>query len=187
MATNETKNKIGYDPLAWLAQEIETEAEEALNSPEEAASEPVSGHESEMNADVGGLDSLAEAETGSELIEETSSEIDMNIIADLAEEPITDEAEEEVAEPLLNLDAILTIQSVGKLHERLKKSYSANDAIEINAAQVSSIDTSTLQLLVALKKDAVKRQKQVFITKPSRRFIESAELLGLLELFEVEA
>lgn len=112
----------------------------------------------------------------------------MNTIADLPEDPVSDEAAtENVVEPIINLDAILTIQHVAKLHEKLKKVYSANNAIEINASQVSSIDTATLQLLVALKKDAVKQQKAVVFAAPSRRFIESAELLGLLDILDIDA
>jgi len=88
---------------------------------------------------------------------------------------------DEDSEPFIELDATLTIQNVVTLYERLKKSYTENDAIEINATQVNSIDTATLQLLFALKKDAIKNQKQVIITKPSLKFIESARLLGLLD------
>ncbi|MDD1626439.1 MAG: STAS domain-containing protein, partial [Methylococcaceae bacterium] len=102
------------------------------------------------------------------------------------EDQISDEAEEDIAESIINLDATLTIQHVVMLHEKLKKSYSANNSIEINASQVSSIDTATLQVLVALKKNAVKQQKEVIFAKPSRRFIESAELLGLLEILDID-
>ena len=89
-------------------------------------------------------------------------------------------------ESIINLDATLTIQHVVKLHEKLKKAYLAHNAIEINASQVSSIDTATLQLLVALKKDAVKQQKEVVFSEPSLRFIESAGLLGLLETLGID-
>ena len=131
-------------------------------------------------------------ETGNRVIEEMimaadgaeagSSEIDMETGSGLPEDPLLDEA----AEPTINLDANLTIQHVVQLYEKLKKSYDANNSIEINAAQVSSIDTSTLQLLVALKKNAVKQQKEVIFVAPSRRFIESAELLGLLDILGLD-
>jgi anti-anti-sigma regulatory factor len=88
---------------------------------------------------------------------------------------------DEDSEPFIELDATLTIQNVVTLYERLKKSYTENDAIEINASKVNSVDTATLQLLFALKKDAIKNQKQVIITNPSLKFIESARLLGLLD------
>ncbi len=99
----------------------------------------------------------------------------------VAENPET----EEIAGALIDLDATLTIQNVVKLHEKLKNSLALHDDIEINASDVSSIDTATLQLLVALKKDAVKLQKQVTIIYPSPRFVESAQLLGLLDTLDV--
>ena len=88
---------------------------------------------------------------------------------------------------VIELDAILNIQNVVNLYERLKKSYAENNAIEINASQVNSIDTATLQLLFALKRDAIKNQKQVIFTKPSLKFLESARLLGLLDELEIQA
>ena len=112
----------------------------------------------------------------------------MSMLIDGSEDQILDVATtEDDAESVITLDATLTIQHVVKLHEKLKKSYSANHAIEINASRVSSIDTSTLQLLVALKKNAVKQQKEVVFVAPSQRFIKSAELLGLLEILDIDS
>jgi len=120
-------------------------------------------------------------------VEDGSSETGMENPAGFPEDPILDEASpEDAAEPTINLDANLTIQHVVQLYEKLKKSYDAHNAIEINASQVSSIDTSTLQLLVALKKNAVKQQKEVIFVAPSRRFIESAGLLGLLDILDLD-
>jgi ABC-type transporter Mla MlaB component len=118
----------------------------------------------------------------------TTAENDMNPIADVPEDhDLEPDAIPGVAESVIILDTALTIQNVFKLYEKLKKSYAVHDSIEINASQVSTIDTATLQLLVALKKEAVKQQKSVVMTEPSQRFIESAGLLGLLELLEIEA
>ncbi len=112
----------------------------------------------------------------------------MNTIANFPEDPVSDEAKtESVAEPVINLGTTLTVQNIVKLYEKLKQSYSVNNTIEINASQVSSIDTATLQLLVALKKDADKQQKEVVLVEPSLRFIESAGLLGLLEILAIDA
>jgi anti-anti-sigma regulatory factor len=140
------------------------------------------------NAPLASLD----RETGDRVIEEMimaadgaeagSREIDMETRSGLPEDPFLDEA----TEPTINLDSNLTIQHVVQLYEKLKKAYDANNSIEINAAQVSSIDTSTLQLLVALKKNALKQQKEVIFVEPSRRFIESADLLGLLEILDLD-
>jgi ABC-type transporter Mla MlaB component len=121
-------------------------------------------------------------------LQKTAAENDMNLIADVPEDhDLEPDAMPDVAESVIILDTTLTIQNVFKLYEKLKKSYAVHDSIEINASQVSTIDTATLQLLAALKKEAVKQQKSVVMTEPSQRFIESAGLLGLLELLEIEA
>ena len=130
---------------------------------------------------------LVAQETVNLVTEAEHSGTDMGALVDLPEAPVSDGAAAEGAVgPIINLDATLTIQNVATLHEKLKKSYAANDAIEINASLVSSIDTATLQLLVALKKDAVKRQKEVVFAAPSPRFIESAGLLGLLGILDID-
>lgn len=88
-------------------------------------------------------------------------------------------------EPVINLEPNLSIQNVVKLYDQLKKSYAAYDAIEIDASHVTSVDTATLQLFVALKKDAMKQKKEVDFFQPSARFIESARLLDLLEILDI--
>jgi anti-anti-sigma regulatory factor len=206
MAANEKKKVMGYDPLAWLGQETDDLVMD--NVIDEIEPETVTGIDTEVQADIEAelgavrdqladidstvdeenFDSLTEHQSNPEIIDVDSSEIEMNVIADLPVSQVSNEnAIEEVVESIINLDTTLTIQHVVNLHEKLKKSYSANNTIEINAAHVSSIDTSTLQLLVALKKDAIKQQKKVVFASPSRRFIESAELLGLLEILEIDA
>ncbi|MFA5982896.1 MAG: STAS domain-containing protein [Methylococcaceae bacterium] len=94
------------------------------------------------------------------------------------------ETELEVA-PLIDLPAVLNIQHVREFHEQLKKALDANPYIELNAAEVTSIDASTLQLLVALKQMTEKQGKALLLTEPSGRFIESVKLLGLSEFFEL--
>jgi ABC-type transporter Mla MlaB component len=121
-----------------------------------------------------------------ENLETDNSEIAMNTNADLPEGQVTDGADDNAdAEPSISLDANLSIQNVVALYERIKKSYAAFDTLEIDASKVAAIDTASFQLLVALKKDAAKQEKEVIITAPSARFIESAGLLGLLEILDV--
>ena len=96
-----------------------------------------------------------------------------------------DDSSEEIIGSQIDLDSTLNIQHVVKLHETLKLCVAMHDQIEINASDVASIDTATLQLLVSLKISAVKLNKQVSIIYPSPRFIESAQLLGLLEVLDV--
>lgn len=178
-AVNDKKKLMGYDPIACLDQELGNRMMEDVIMTAEVVQEQLV---------ISDDDSLSASASDYELLEAESGEIDINTIADFPEDQVSDEAAtEDVAESIINLDANLTIQHVVMLHEKLKKSYSANNSIEINASQVSSIDTATLQLLVALKKNAVKQQKEVIFAKPSRRFIESAELLGLLEILDIEA
>jgi anti-anti-sigma regulatory factor len=186
MAVSDNKNLMGYDPLACPGQETGNRVMEDVIMTAEVMEEQLVASDADINVDD--PCSLSESANALEILEVDTSEIDMNTITDLPEDQILDEAAtEDVAESMINLDATLTIQHVVKLHEKLKKSYAANNPIEINASQVKSIDTSTLQLLVALKKDAVKQQKEVIFVAPSLRFIESAELLGLLEILEINA
>ncbi|PPD24181.1 MAG: hypothetical protein CTY24_01890 [Methylobacter sp.] len=95
------------------------------------------------------------------------------------------EAETETPEPTVVLAQTLSIQHVGELHEQLKKVLQANAFIEINAAEVTAIDTCSLQLLVALKQCADNQGKPFLLTEPSGRFVESANLLGLADVFEL--
>jgi anti-anti-sigma regulatory factor len=106
-------------------------------------------------------------------------------IATSKSRPVCCRATGDVAASAINLDETLSIQNIVKLHEELKKSYAANDAIEIDASHVAAIDTATLQLFVALRKDAAKQKKEVVFFQPSQRFIESARLLGLLEILGI--
>ena len=123
----------------------------------------------------------------SEHLEAVTSEVNMNTSTELMEAHASEMAEADaVAEPVIDLESSLSIQNVVKLYDKLKKSYAAYDAIEIDASQVKSIDTASLQLFVALKKDAKKHNKEVAFFQPSDRFIESARLLDLLEILEIE-
>jgi anti-anti-sigma regulatory factor len=123
-----------------------------------------------------------------EHLEAEYSEEKMNTDTDLPEALSSDETvAEDAVEPVINLDPTLSIQNVVKLYDALKRSYATYDAIEIDASHVSSIDTATLQLFVALKKDALKQKKEVSFFQPSARFIESARLLDLIEILDITA
>lgn len=185
MAASKKKNSISKDPLAFTEEETgnltiedsfaETEPEQLIDDDEDSY--------------INDFDRLSKSTNNDEFLEIDGNEVEINTFADFSEEQALDEAAiaEDVVESIINLDATLTIQHVVKLHEKIKKAYSANHTIEINASHVSSIDTSTLQLLVALKKNAVKQQKNVVFADPSERFIESAGLLGLLEILDIDA
>jgi anti-anti-sigma regulatory factor len=72
------------------------------------------------------------------------------------------------------------------LHERLLKALDNNSKIFLDASAVSVADTASLQLLLILKRTAIKLQKEVVIDFPSDRFIEAADLLGISEMLEVD-
>lgn len=125
---------------------------------------------------------IAEPQT----IEDDLSEDEMDMEKELPEtEPVEEKAEDSEIAPTLELDANLSIQNVVKLYDKLKRIYAAHDAIEIDASHVSSVDTASLQLFVALKKDAIKQNKSVDFFQPSPRFVESARLLDLLDVLEI--
>jgi ABC-type transporter Mla MlaB component len=84
------------------------------------------------------------------------------------------------------LESTQSIQNVVELHEKLLRALEHGDKIEIDASATQQIDTSSLQLLLILKRSAITLQKQVSIDFPSERFIEAATLLGLAEMLEVD-
>lgn len=184
MATNEENDLIGYDPLEWMDGNTDQDEDHLITDDliGNADDNPILNitEEDELVIDTVGYDSV------SALMEEMADDysadaMDMVMQEAIIENPVS----EKTQDSLIDLDATLTIQNVGKLHEKLKNSLAIHDEIEINASDVSSIDTATLQLFVSLKKDAVKLQKKVTIIYPSPRFIESAHLLGFLDVLDV--
>ncbi|CAG7855860.1 hypothetical protein MCAMS1_00142 [biofilm metagenome] len=130
--------------------------------------------------------SLAAGFADPQHFESDPSEDNMDNDRELTEAQSSDEEVVDAGiEPAIDLEANLSIQNVVKLYDKLKKIYAAHDAIEIDASHVSSIDTASLQLLVALKKDAIKQNKTVDFFQPSPRFVESARLLDLLDILEI--
>jgi anti-anti-sigma regulatory factor len=184
MATSEENDLIGYDPLAWMEGGIDKNEDHLVTD------EIDSGNKQEdqqlIDNEISMTDDYSDDLMGNT---EKSAILNANEEDDLVIDEIEVESDgaltEETDGALVDLDATLTIQNVVKLHEKLKNSLAIHDEIEINASDVSSIDTATLQLLVSLKKDAVKLQKKVTIIYPSPRFVESAKLLGLLDVLGV--
>lgn len=213
MATNEENNLIGYDPLAWMESEIDKNEDHLVD--EDIAGEnklPEQQIDTDIKSlndypeDL--VDDVEESEELSNLSDveatithdvEAKDQGDTVMTAEMIDDSLDAEHEdaaldgsvaeesgsEETACFQIDLDSTLTIQNVTVLHEKLKLSLAMHDHIEINASDVASIDTSTLQLLVSLKKDAVKLQKEVSIIYPSPRFLESANLLGLCDVLDV--
>jgi ABC-type transporter Mla MlaB component len=84
------------------------------------------------------------------------------------------------------LESVQNIQNVSQLYEQALYALQNSEKIDIDASAITSIDTATLQLLLILKRTAIKRQKEVSIDFPSDKFIEVANLLGLAEMLDVD-
>lgn len=206
MATSEENDLIGYDPLAWMEgivgnEEVIDESDDDSDIAKEP--EPVIEDDVlDMTDELEDADDLIETPVDEPVlnadqedqisIEEIESDTDNAVIDEIADEDMaaSDDVQESATDYSLgsqiDLDAVLNIQNVVDLHEKLKAILASHDQIEINASDVASIDTATLQLLVSLKKDSGKLQKEVTIIYPSPRFVESARLLGLLDVLEVQ-
>ncbi|MEQ1622853.1 MAG: STAS domain-containing protein [Methylococcales bacterium] len=192
---NLTKQEESSDESEQELSETEEDAIEALDEDDTSVfgdddvfqdEEVEDSNPIDLNSDLG-ESTIAPNEQVIDVIDESVSNEISGV--DLSDDNIDLEdtmAEQELS-PIVDLEPTLTIQHVGALHEKLKLCLALYDEIEINASDVSSIDTATLQLLVALKKDAANLQKQVNIIYPSPRFVESAQLLGLLDILEVTA
>lgn len=213
MAINDENDLIGYDPLAWMVSE--SEISESATDNKCGDSDKELEESQLINDNFEALDEYSDdliqdieenASIETDLVNEVELDSDNVLLEDGFDKDIDngefEEAQtqdtdgldvisqsfagdEETENSQIDLDAVLSIQHVVELHEKLKKVLSIYDEIEINASDVSSIDTSTLQLLVSLKKDAPKLQKKVTIIYPSPRFVESAKLLGLSDVLEV--
>lgn len=163
--------------LAQTGQDVQSTVIEDMVIPTEPTQAQLVVSNNVLDADA-----IEDFIKNSESLEADSSEAAMT--TDLPETQDILEADDPV-EPVINLEPNLSIQNVVKLYDQLKKSYAAYDAIEIDASHVTSVDTATLQLFVALKKDAMKQKKEVDFFQPSARFIESARLLDLLEILGI--
>ena len=113
------------------------------------------------------------------IVEEVTEEVSETSVEEVAKAP------EEKIEPLIELGADATIKNIAKLYSTIKRALDVHNTIEINASDVTTIDTATLQLLVSLKKDAPCLNKTIDIIYPSARFIDSAKLLDLLSILDV--
>lgn len=160
MANKEDKSLIGFDPLAWMNDET-LESNQLTNS-----------SETQQVVD----EDKAEIGINAEVEEQTESSMDST----------THKNEEVANDSKITLDATLNIQNVSALYECLLKRLKSQNTIEIDASAVTTIDTSSLQLLIILKQTAVKLHKEVIIDFPSDNFIEAAKLLGLAEMLDVE-
>jgi ABC-type transporter Mla MlaB component len=169
--------------LADTSQLIDAVPMDDLPIPAEMASAVITGVAGEFSLES--FESVAVDVNDFEQIIAASNEVTMNTDMENTEAEASEAGIDGVVEPMINLEANLSIQNVVKLYDQVKKAYAAFDAIELDASHVASVDTAALQLFVALKKDAAKQQKKVDFFQPSERFIESARLLDLLDILEI--
>jgi anti-anti-sigma regulatory factor len=171
------KESDGFDPLAWMNDDDEVAIEEPENKSEVEAVADVKSEAEDVVAD-----SEVAVETTAT---ETTAVEDATIVEteDSKEQEI--QAAESDEDSKVTLDATLNIQNVAALYDQFLKKLESQNTIEIDASSVVSIDTATLQLLTVLKQTGINLQKEIVIDFPSDEFIESAELLGLSELLEV--
>ncbi len=151
----------GFDPLAWM-----DDADKTDNTKQQPVEQVV---ESKVEAPIPIVE---------ESVVETEPEAPIEKVIEIEDESVEDNK--------LTLGATLNIQNVSDLYEQLLALLENQEKIEIDASAVESIDTTTLQLLTVLKRTAIKTYKEVTFDFPSDKFIESAELLGLAEMLEVD-
>lgn len=158
--TAKQKN-MGYDPLAWM-----NEDDQKPENIEHASQE------------------IVESPAQQEVVPESSNiQQHPETNSSLSSEPLPTE---DLQGQKITLETRHTIQNVGKLYDQLLSVFSNSEQIEIDASNVETIDTATLQLLIVLKLTADKSNKVVMIDFPSDAFIEAAELIGLSEHLGVE-
>ena len=86
---------------------------------------------------------------------------------------------------LVELAVSPNLAGVSELHGQLKEALDGHQTIEIDASNVESIDTSTLQLLLIFRKEVVNLHKTMVFKAPSESLVRSAKLLGLDGVMEL--
>jgi len=168
MTTDNNESLIGYDPLAWMNEDEDSNVEAKVEAA--AISEPVS--------EPAILEQDAHEETIAVL-----SDDEVNVA--VTETPVIEEALE-LTKPEISLDSTLNIQNVSELYDLLLKTLEDHSTIELDASAVKVVDTATLQLFVVLKQESIKLQKEVNFEFPSDNFIDSAKILGVYEMLGLD-
>jgi len=102
---------------------------------------------------------------------ETNVTVEENVVAD---------------EITLMLDEVVNIAHVARLKTRLLDSIAKANSVEIDASNVTIIDTSSLQLFVICKKIAEKEDKQLNFDFASDVVIDAAKLLGVYSILGLD-
>ena len=75
----------------------------------------------------------------------------------------------------------LCISQASTMHSRLKRALQKSTTVEIKADAIEKTDTAGLQLLLAFKKHLDSQGGELRWHKPTKVFLDSAEMLGLFE------
>lgn len=72
------------------------------------------------------------------------------------------------------------------IHEQMERFLTEASDIVIDASQVERIDTSALQILVALSRSLKNQHLSACIQNPSESFLSAAKLLGVVNELEIQ-
>jgi len=161
MSGKNDNSLIGFDPLAWMSDDNVDEDGSRQQQQQKVIDEV--------------KDEQVDVEQAPEVIEEFKEVSD-----------VSPQIEDDKSDCKIILESVLNIQNVTVLYDQLLKALESNKPVEIDASAVSIVDTATLQLLAVFKQETVKLLREVSIDFPSDKFIESARLLGLADLLDVE-
>ena len=75
----------------------------------------------------------------------------------------------------------ITIFNVSEFHELLKElSNSGKDKIYLDMSEITSIDTSGIQVILAFKKTGIRCNKDFRVIKPSDEVRKSLKIIGVM-------
>ncbi|PIE41571.1 MAG: hypothetical protein CSA49_02725 [Gammaproteobacteria bacterium] len=79
---------------------------------------------------------------------------------------------------VIELPDVVDISKAEILYELFKESFDKGEVLQLDASQVTRIDTAGLQLLYSLQESLKRRHGSVKISKPSDAFMQCAQLVG---------
>lgn len=77
----------------------------------------------------------------------------------------------------------MTIYEAMELQTLFSETLAEHDLIEVNLANVAEIDCAGLQLMVALKNDAIEQEKSMTFTAHSHEVIALLDLFNMTQFF----
>ena len=87
------------------------------------------------------------------------------------------------AEYKMEVNGDMTIYEAGEINDLFLKALAEHNKLNINLSAVSEIDSSGLQLMVSLKKDAEALEKTVQFSSHSKAVIDFLDLFDMTSFF----